>query len=412
MNRKVSRDFMLALDIGTTKVCAVAARRNERKVIEVLGLGMHSCSGLSANGIVDLEDIVASISSASSKAIDHIPGFDARKAVVSVSGTYLQSQNSVGSLVLSKHGRGVTQDDIQQCIDAAVKKSVPKDYEVIHSIPRWFRLDDTAYIRDPIGMEGSVLEVDVHLITGRHSILKNIRRCVKKCGFGVELLVSQALASSESVLSEEEKDTGIALANIGGETTSLIVYYENCIYHSETFGLGGEDVTQDINHYFQTPSENAENLKKYSGSTLSDAVSEEETMEVVRFKNRRTLVVKRKRLCEIIEARIEQIIEEIARTMRAKDILGLLFGGIVLTGGTSMLEGLPEKTGELLKRDAYIGYPTGTVGYQEILSSPAYATVVGLLTYGFARRDDQTAIYGTGLKWVVRRIFQWTQDTF
>ena len=411
MNRMSGDNLLLALDIGTTKVCAIAARQNDRKVIEVLGIGMHPCSGLSASGIVDLEEIVSSITNAVNKALSHIPGAEIRKAVVSISGTYLQSQNAVGSLVLSKHGRSVTQEDVQQCIEAAIKKSVPKDFEVIHAIPRWFRLDETSYIRDPLGMEGSVLEVDVHLMIGRQSILKNIRRCVKKAGFNVEFMASQAIASSESVLSEEEKNSGVALINFGGETTSILVFYEGCIYHSESLGYGGEDITQDINHYFQTPSENAENLKKYSGSSMVKSIDEEETMEVVRFKNRRTIVVKRKRLCEIIEARVEQILEEVIRSLRSKDVLNLLYGGIVLTGGTSLLDGLPEKTQEMLQRDTHVGYPNGVVGYEDLLSSPAYATAIGLLHYGFAKREAQTAIDGTGLKRMLRKVYQWAQET-
>jgi cell division protein FtsA len=412
MNSTVEHNFMLAIDIGTTKVCAIAARRNERKVIEVLGIGLHPCNGLSASGIVDLEEIVISISNAANKALSHVPNVPVTKAVVSISGTYVQSQNSVGSLVLSKHGRSVTHDDIQQSLSAAIKKSVPKDFEVIHAIPRWFRLDDTPYIRDPYGMEGSVLEVDVHLITGRQSILKNIKRCVKKAGFSVEQLASQSIASSESALSDEEKNTGVALINLGGETTSILVFYEGSIFHSECLGYGGEDITQDINHYFQTPSENAENLKKYSGSALVNDISDDETMEVVRFKNRRTIVVKRKRLCEIIEARVEQILEEIIRSLRSKDVMGLLYGGIVLTGGTSLLEGVAEKTEDMLQRDTHIGYPNGVVGHEDIITSPTYATVVGLLHYGFSKRDAQIAFYGTGLKRVFRKLFQWTQDTF
>ncbi|MBI1387862.1 MAG: cell division protein FtsA [bacterium] len=412
MSRKNDRDQLLAIDIGATKVCAVAARRNDRRAIEVQGLGVHPCDGLSAQGIVNLETIVSSISNACAKALNQAPGMDVQRAVVGVSGAFIQSQNCSGSVVLSKHGRTVTADDIENCIQSAIQKSTSKDYEVLHAIPRWYRLDETQHIRDPLGMEGSVLQADVHLITGRHSILKNLRRCVQRAGFQVERFVFQPIASSYSTLSDEEKMTGVALVDIGGETTSVVVYYEGGIEHSETLQVGGEDITRDINHYFQTPYENAENLKKYSGSATAESIDPEERLEVVRFKNRRTIIVKKRRLCEIIEARVEYLIEEVIRTLRARDLLGVLFGGIVLTGGSSMLEGLREKAQSLIKKETHIGYPNGVVGYEEIITSPSYSTAIGLLHLGFEKRDEDEAYYGAGMRRVVKRVMKWMHEAF
>lgn len=412
MKRAFDRETLLAIDIGTTKIAAVVARRNERKVIEVLGHGIHPCSGLSPTGIVDLEEIVASISNACRKAMNHVPDLDVRRAVMAVSGTFIQSQNTAGSLPLSRHGRTVTQEDIDFSIKTAIGRAVPKDFEVIHAIPRWFRLDDTPCIRDPLGMVGSVLEVDVHLIIGRVSILKNLRRCVTKAGYSVEELAYQPIASSLSVLGEEEKNIGVALVDIGGETTSTLVFYEGSILHSETIGIGGEDITRDINHYFQTPMENAEKMKKYAGSAWLDSVDEEEALEVVRFKNRRTIMVKRRRLCQIVEARVEQITDEVIRNLRARDLLGTIYGGVVLTGGASMLDGIREKIQSIFERDTIIGYPNGVVGHEDIVSSPGFATVIGLLHYGFERRDAHTAVYGTGLPSWIKQFKQWVQETF
>lgn len=411
LNRMHDQDYLLALDIGTTKICAVVARRNERRVIEVLGHGIHPCAGLSAKGIVDLEEIVSSISHASRKALNHVPGVDVRRTVIGITGTYIQSQNTIGSVVLSRHWRTVTQEDIERSIDSAIRRSVPKDYEVIHAIPRWFRLDETSSIRDPLGMEGSVLEVDVHLVTGRESILKNIRRCVNKAGFIVEDLAYQPIASSLSVLNDEEKRIGICLAEIGGETTSLVVFLEGSIFHSETIEIGGEHITRDINHYFQTTMENAEKLKKYNGSTWIDSINPNELIEIVRFKNRRTIKVKKQRLCRIIEARVEEISEEINGILRAKNIQQDIYGGVVLTGGTSLLDGIREKTKDMLLKETHIGYPNGVVGLEDIISSPSHATVVGLLHYGFERRDAQTTVYGTGVAGVMRRLIRWIQET-
>ncbi|MGC9329668.1 MAG: cell division protein FtsA, partial [Candidatus Hinthialibacter sp.] len=345
-------------------------------------------------------------------AMNHVPELEMHRAVIAVSGAFIQSQNTIGSLVLSRHGRAVTQDDIDASIKTAIIRAVPKDFEVIHAIPRWFRLDETPFIRDPLGMVGCVLEVDVHLIIGRESILKNLKRCVTKAGFSVEELAYQPIASSLSVLGEEEKNVGVALIDIGGETTSILVFYEGSILHSETFGVGGEDITRDINHYFQTPMENAEALKKYSGSAWLEGVSQDETLEVIRFKNRRTIMVKKRRLCEIIEARVEQISEEVIRSLRSRDLLRTLYGGVVLSGGAAMLDGIREKTQQIFERDAVIGYPNGVVGHEEVISSPGFATVIGLLHYGFERRDAHMAAYGSGLKSCLKRIKQWIQETF
>lgn len=406
------QDALLAIDIGTTKICAVVAIRNERQVIEVAGVGIHPCSGLSANGIVNLEDITTSIGHACSKALSQTTGIDIRQAVVGVSGCFMQSQNSTGTVIISKHGRTVTLEDTHACIQAAIARTVPKDFEVVHQIPRSYRVDDTYNIREPIGMEGSALEVDVHLIIGRQSILKNLKRCVNKAGFRVEALAFQPIASSYAVLTEEEKQTGVALIDMGGQTTSVLAFYEGRFEHTETLALGGEDITRDLNHYFQTPYENAENLKKYTGSVLLEEIDPEERIEVVRFKNRRTILVKKMRLCEIIEARVEQILEEVVRLLRTRDLLGVLFGGIVLTGGSSLLEGIREKTQHITRRETHIGFPNGVVGYEEILTSPSYATAIGLLHYGYMKRDEQLSLYGRGMKRVMKRVMQWVQETF
>ncbi len=405
-------DYMLAVDIGTTKVCAVAARRNERKVIEVLGIGIHPCTGFGANGIVDMDDLVVSISGACNKALSHIPNAHIHSTVAGISGSFIHSANTIGSLVLSNHGRSVTRDDIDRCIESAKRKSVPKDYEVIQAVPRWFRLDEASEIRDPAGMEGCVLETDIHMIVGRHSVLKNIRRCMQMAGFTVEHLVYQPLASSCSVLSEEEKQTGVALIDIGGETTTLMVFYKGSIYHSETIELGGEDITRDINHYFQTPKDTADHLKKYNGSAWVETIASGETIEIVRFKNRRTLVVEKRRLGEIIEARVEQILDEVMRCLRSRDLLNDLYAGIVITGGTSMLDGMKEKARTVFGKEVHIGYPNGVAGYEEMITSPSYATVIGLLHFGYEKRDQDLVLYGRGVKRMIRGAVRWVHDTF
>ncbi|HPA44229.1 MAG TPA: cell division protein FtsA [bacterium] len=332
-------NYILALDIGTTKICSVVARE-QGGTIEVLGLGHHPTAGLSGSGVVDMEDTVHSIENAVRKAYACTQGIKINTATVGIGGGYIHCFNTVGSIALPGHGRGVTRDDINRAIRIAARKSVPKDMTVIHNIPRRFRLDNNANISDPIGMAGSLLEVDVHIVTAQETIMRNIRRCVTRAGLKIERFVLQPIASASSVLTEEEMDAGIAVVDIGGSTTSIVVYYDGSIQHTEILAVGGEHITRDINHYFQTPLENAERLKIYEGTVLTESVPEEEFIQVVRFKNRRSIKARRRRLCWVIEARVDQILKEVNRTLQARDLLRHLYGGIVLTGGTSLLDGL------------------------------------------------------------------------
>lgn len=398
--------YLLAVDIGSTKVCALAARRNEMGAIEVIGIGAHPCSGLSAMGISDLDDIVVSVNSACQKALSHAPHAAVRQAVVGVSGTFIECVNASGAMTLSNHGRAVTPDDVNRCVEIAKRKAVPREGEVIQAIPRGYRLDG-ALMRDPAGAEGRELEVDVHLVSGRQTVVRNLCRCVQMAGLGVEELVFQPIASSYSVLSEEERRSGVALAEIGGETTTLLVWAGGGIQYGGTIELGGEDITRDLNHHFQTPMDNAERLKKFSGTAWRGGVDPGETVEVVRFKNRRTIVVKKAGICEIIEARVEQIFDQVAQRLTAHELWSLLHAGIVITGGTSLMDGIREKARETFQLEVQIGYPNGVAGFEPMITSPSHAAAIGLLHYGYRRRDEAIANYGQGWRRVFRRAVHW-----
>lgn len=403
-------DWILGLDIGTTKICCVIARESNGK-LEIQGLGHHPTAGLSGSGVVDMEETIHSIENAVRKAFACTPGVKIHEATVGIGGGFVQCFNTVGSIALPGHGRGVTPDDINRAIRIAARKSVPKDMVVLHKIPRRFRVDNNPDITDPVGMEGSLLEVDVHMVTAHESIIRNIKRCVTKARLAVEHFVLQPIAAAYSVLTEEEKDAGVAVVDIGGSTTSIVVYYEGSIQHTEILAVGGEHITRDINQYFQTPVENAEYLKIYLGAAEAEAVPEEDLIQVVRFKNRRTIVVKRRRLCWVIEARVDQILSEVARSLQARDLLRHLYGGVVLTGGTSLLEGLAERAEKIMHQEAHIGYPNGIVAPAD-LNSPVYAAGIGLLHYSHQERLREHAYKRSVLKRAVVRSLTWLRETF
>jgi cell division protein FtsA len=282
---------------------------------------------------------------------------------------------------------------------------------VLHRIPRRFRLDNNSDITDPVGMEGSLLEVDVHIVTAQESTVRNITRCVTKAGLAVERFVIQPIAAAYSALTDEEKDAGVAVVDIGGGTTSIVVYYDGCIQHTEILAVGGEHISRDINQYFQTPIENAEYLKIYLGAAHTEMVPEEDLIQVVRFKNRRTIVAKRRRLCWVIEARVDQILREVARILQARDLQRHLYCGVVLTGGTSLLEGLAERAEKTMHLEAHVGYPNGIVGPAD-LNSPVYASGIGLLHYSRQERLLERASRGSLLKRSVMRSLAWLRETF
>lgn len=408
--RKRTQDLILGLDIGTSKICAVVARPTEEGELEVLGIGQQRSSGVSIAGLEAMDETVTAIETALGNALAHMPGIQLHQAVVGISGTYLRSLNTVGSVALPGHGRGVNSRDIDKAMTRAAGRSIPPDHKVIHQIPRWFRIDETPNIRDPLGMEGSLLEVDVHFIAAKENVIRNLVRCVAHVGLDVEGMVVHAIASSEAVLTDEEKNTGVAVLDIGGETTDIAVFIDGALEHSDVIPIGGNHITRDVNHFFQTSFENAENLKRYFGCADPAMVDEEETIEVVRFRNRCTVVVPRRRLCQVIEARVEQLFGEVIRTMRAKDLFGNLFGGIVLTGGGAMLEGLREKCQAMLRRETTIGYPVGAAGFSEVLTSPTYATSLGLLRHAVMERARREATYGSGIGSWLRQWSEWLRE--
>ncbi len=408
--RKHTQDLILVFDVGTLKICVLVARVNEDGELEVLAMGQQPSSGVSVGGLEAMDETVIAMELALENALVYLPGIQLHRSVVGISGTYLKSVNTVGSVALPSQGRGVNARDIEKACNRAASRSIPPDHTLLHTVPRWFRIDETPNIRKPLGMEGSLLEVDVHFISSKESVVRNLRRCVVQVGLEVEQLAVHSVASAEAVLTDEEKNTGVAVLDIGGDTTSIAVFVDGVLEHTDVIPIGGHHITRDINHFFQTSLENAENLKREFGCADPSMVDEDDTIKVVRFRNRRAAIVPRRRLCQIIEARVEQLYGETIKSIRAKDLFGSLFGGIVLTGGGALLEGMKEKSQAMLRRETTIGYPHGGLGFSEVLASPTHATAVGLLYLAMAERERQNATYGSGLGSLLKHVKEWFRE--
>jgi cell division protein FtsA len=379
-------NVLMGIDIGTTKICTVIARDNgPEEPLEIIGVGLSPSHGLNKGTVVDLDITAHSIQEAARKAMN-LAGVEVRRTVVGIAGEFIQSFNSLGSAAVSGPERGITEDDVHRATRTAVSKVIPKDFDVIHELHRTYRVDDSSSIVDPLGMVGCVLEVDVHLVAGRRTALRNIRNCVQQAGLQVSDIVLQPIASSLSVLSEEEKEAGVALVDLGGGTTDVAVYYDGQIQHSEVILIGGDYITKDICRAFVTPFEVAENLKCKFGTANSSLSDPEEKIDIARIAGRSSTTVKRADLAWVIEARVEQILDLVGKTLHAHKLKNKMFGGLVLTGGTALLEGIRDKTESHLKLETNLGYPAGISGYKDIITSPMYATAVGLLHYARQQR--------------------------
>lgn len=377
---------------------------------EILGVGLAPSTGLNRGAVVDLEATTRAIEEAAKTAFS-MSGLTNKKTVVGIAGSFIRSYNSRGSVVVASPGRGVTPHDVRAAVEDAVQKQVPAEMEVIHALPREFRLDDIAGIGDPVNMHGSLLEVDLHLVSGSRTALRNVRRAATNAGLRVEGLALQPLASSLAVLEEPEKSAGVAMLDIGGGTTDLAVFTDGVIRHSEVILIGGDYVTKDISKAFVTPFDEAEDLKIRYGAATSEGVGATEQIEVNRAKKTQPVMVQRKRLNWVIEARIEQIFDQVKTSLEENGFADAIRGGLVLTGGTANLEGIREKAADWFKRPVEIGYPNGVSGYSEIVRNPVYATAVGLIHHGIAERRKRKAVRA-GWRWPwdwAKRVFR---DTF
>lgn len=403
-------EILVGLDIGTTKICAIVGEVTADG-INIIGLGSHPSKGLRKGVVVNIEATVASIQRAIEEA-EAMSGAQLNEVYTGIAGGHIKSFASRGVVALKD--KEVREQDIARVIDQAKTVNVPVDREVIHVLPQEFIVDDQPGIREPLGMTGTRLEAKVHIVTGAVASAQNIVKSANKAGLTVADIVLQPLASSEAVLTDDEKELGVCLIDIGGGTTDIAIFENGSIVHTAVIALGGDNLTNDVAVGLRTPMECAEQIKRQYGAALTSIVDPSEMIEVPSAGGRPARTARRAFLCEILEPRVEEIFQLVHLEVERHGYGELLTSGVVITGGSTLLAGMTELAEEVMGAPVRRGVPRGIGGLVEVVKSPVYATGVGLVLYaarhhereGFRIREENVFTK------VKRRMGEWLQEVF
>ena len=374
----MSGNIIVGLDIGTTKICAVVGEARPDGV-EIIGMGSHPSEGLRKGVVINIEQTVESIKEAVEEA-ETMAGCEITSVYAGIAGGHIKGFNSPGVIALKE--REVTQKDIDRVIEAASAVAIPMDREVIHTLVQEFIVDEQDGIIDPLGMSGVRLAAKIHIVTGAVTSAQNIIKCANRAGLDVHDIVLESLASSEAVLSKEEKNLGAALIDFGGGTTDMAVFSRGAIKHTSVLSLGGDNLTYDISVGLRTPRLEAEKIKIKYGCALSSLIGRDETLEVPGVGGRKPAVLSRQILGEILEPRVEEIFSLIYGELVRSGYEDTISSGVVVTGGSAELAGITELAEQIFNAPARVGYPQGIVGLVDVVNKPMYATAVGLVIYG------------------------------
>ena len=372
-------EIVVGLDIGTTKVCAVVAEVDAADGITILGAGIVPCRGLRKGIVANIDWTVRSIKDAIESA-QTMAGVEIRTIYAGIGGSHVRSSGSDGVAAIA--GGEVTHNDVERVLEGARAIPVDADRQILHVLPREYMVDSQDGIRDPIGMAGVRLGVKVNLVTAATSCVQNVIRCAERCGLTVADVVLQPLASAEAVLSDDEKEIGVAVVDIGGGTTDLLLYVDGGIAHTSVIPVGGNNITSDIAAGLRTPMAEADRLKRLSGCALGRMVADDEEIEVPGVGGHAPRKTARRVLSDIIEPRVEEIFAVIRKRLEDTGMLEQMSAGVVLTGGAVLLQGMSEFAEEILGMPVRIGMPTGIKGITQLVHGPEYAAGVGLVKYG------------------------------
>ncbi len=380
-------EFIVGLDIGTTKICAVVGEVSENGKINILGVGESPSTGLRKGVVVNIEQTVQSIQQALEEA-ESKAGCEIRSVYAGIAGSHISGTNSNG--VITIKGGEVSQRDIERVLDVARGIAIPMDREVIHILPQEYIVDDQREIVDPLGMSGVRLEVEVHIVTGAVTSAQNIVRSCHRAGLDVCDIVLEALASSKSVLTQEEREIGVAIVDIGGGTSDLAVFVNDAIKFTSVIALGGNNLTNDIAFGLRTPVDKAEKIKTKHGSVLISDVRPDEFIDVPSVGGREPTRLPKRLLAEICEPRMEEILSMVNYELERSGYKSQIAAGIVLTGGTSLISGSRELAEQIFNMPVRIGTPHDVGGVKDFVNSPRYATAVGLLFYGAEKENNES----------------------
>ncbi|KPK58265.1 MAG: cell division protein FtsA [Gammaproteobacteria bacterium SG8_31] len=411
MSRRPEKNLIVGLDIGTSKVVAIVGEARDDGEIEVIGIGSHPSRGLKKGVVVNIESTVASIQRAVEEA-ELMAGCEINSVYTGIAGSHVRSLNSHGIVAISD--KEVKSDDVDRVIDAARAVAIPADQKIIHILPQEFLIDQQDGIREPIGMSGVRLEAKVHMVIGAESAAQNIVKCVQRCGLQVEDIVLEQLASSYSVLTEDEKELGVCLVDIGGGTTDIAVFGGGAIRHTSVIPIAGDQVTNDIAISMRTPTQYAEEIKIRYACALSQLANPDETIEVPSVGDRPPRRLARQTLAEIVEPRYEELFSLVRDELARSGFEELVAAGVVITGGSSKMEGAVELAEEVFHLPVRLGVPQHVSGLVDVVRNPIHATGVGLLLYGredHARGATETPMSG-GIREILDRMKAWFQGNF
>src|SRR6266850_164909 len=400
---KDNKNLIVALDVGTSKVACLVAELRPDASLEILGMGGHESKGLKKGVVVNIEATVGAIQRALEEA-ELMADCKISSAFVGIAGSHIRSFNSTGMVAIKD--REVSALDVERAIDTARAVSIPTDQQILHVLRQEFIIDGQEDVREPIGMSGVRLEVKVHIVTGAVSAAQNIVKCVRRCGLEVNDLILQPLASSRAVLSEDEKDLGVCLLDIGGGTTDIAVFTHGAIRHTAVIPIAGDQITNDIAMALRTPTPDAENIKIRHGVALRQLANANDMIEVPGIGERAPRSMSRQTLAEVIESLVQQVLRE-------SGFEELLSSGVVLTGGSSVMQGMVELGEEIFHMPVRVGVPRYTGGLAEVVRNARFATAVGLVVEGVSQvQHGQLSRQSGSFRAALARMREWFQRNF
>jgi cell division protein FtsA len=403
------RRLIVGLDIGTSKVAAIVGEITAEGDIEIIGIGSHRSRGLKKGVVVNIESTVQSIQRAIEEA-ELMAGCHIDEVYAGIAGSHVRSLNSHG--IVAIRDREVFPQDIERVIDAAQAVAIPADQKVLHILPQEYLVDNQEGVREPLGMSGVRLEAKVHLVTCAVNAAQNVEKCIERCGLKVKDVILEQLASSYAVLSDDERELGVCLVDIGGGTTDIAVFTEGAIRHTAVIPIAGDQVTNDIAMALRTPTQNAEEIKIKYACALTQLARADETIKVPGVGDKPPKELSRQALAEVVEPRYDELFTLVQAELRRSGFEDLIAAGIVLTGGSSKMEGVIELAEEIFHMPVSLGTPKHVTGLKDIVRNPIYATGVGLLLYG-KQREEETRGRGKGrTSGVVKRLKSWVSENF
>ena len=411
MGSAQDKRMIVALDIGTSKVVAIVGELTSDGNIEIVGIGSHPSKGMKKGVVVNIESTVQSIQRAVEEA-ELMAGCQIHSVYAGIAGSHIRSLNSHGIVAIRE--REVSRLEIERVLDAAKAVAIPQDQKILHILPQEYVIDNQEGIKEPLGMSGVRLEVKVHLVTCAENAAQNIEKCIRRCGLDVEEIILEQLASSHAVLTDDERELGVCLVDIGGGTTDIAVFTEGAIRHTGVIPIAGDQVTNDIAMALRTPTQYAEEIKIKYACALTQLAGPDETIKVPSVGDRPPRDLSRQALAEVVEPRYDELFTLIQAELRRSGFEDLVPAGIVLTGGTAKMEGVVELAEEIFHMPVRVGYPQTVKGLNDIVRNPIYSTGVGLLQYGQRQLNERIAAGedlddGSGM---FSRLRNWLQSNF